>query len=55
MPLFAQGIGNVGDSTISKTAAQTGPKTTTTQSSSNADDFSFNVCGHVHIAAALPL
>ena len=44
MPLFAQGIGNIGDSTISKTAAQTGSKTTTTESSSSATIFSFNVC-----------
>ena len=43
MPSFAQGIGDVDESTISETAAQTGAKTTT-ESSSNANEFSSNVC-----------
>ena len=44
MPSFAQGIGDVDESTINETAAQTGAKTTTTESSSNANEFSSNVC-----------
>ena len=43
MPSFAQGIGDVDESAIKETAAQTGAKTTT-ESTSNANEFSSNVC-----------
>ena len=42
MPSFAQGIGDVDESAIKETAAQTGAKTTT-ESTSNANEFRSNV------------
>ena len=44
MPSFAQGIGYVDESTIKEIAAQTRGATTATESSSNANELSFNVC-----------